>query len=111
MRIIGIGPVSGHVTDRTSPLASPVQTASTAAHDGNGTALIPLQRLPLRTQPALHSGRPDAAFVTHLIATAAHEPQTRSLRRASPADALTRYRLTTGAATAPHGSATLSRTA
>ena len=35
--------------------------------------------------------RPDPTFVTHLIATAEHAPQTRSLRRASPADAQTAY--------------------
>ena len=33
-----------------------------------------------------------ADFVTHLIATAEHAPQTRSLRRATPADAQTAYR-------------------
>jgi hypothetical protein len=31
-------------------------------------------------------------FVTHLIASAEHVPQTRSLRRATPADAQTAYR-------------------
>jgi hypothetical protein len=36
-------------------------------------------------------GRSRADFVTQLIATAAHEPQTRSLRRASPADANAAY--------------------
>jgi hypothetical protein len=35
--------------------------------------------------------RADPTFVTHLIATAEHDPQTRSLRRATPADALTAY--------------------
>jgi hypothetical protein len=35
--------------------------------------------------------RPDPTFVTHLIATAAQAPQTRSLRRASFADAQTAY--------------------
>ena len=35
--------------------------------------------------------RPDSSFVTHLIATALRMPQTRQLRRASPADALTAY--------------------
>lgn len=34
---------------------------------------------------------PDPTFVTHLIATADQVPQTRSLRRASPADAQTAY--------------------
>jgi hypothetical protein len=47
--------------------------------------------------PSLHwSGVPDqrlsrADFVTQLIATAEHVPQTRSLRRASPADAKAAY--------------------
>jgi hypothetical protein len=35
--------------------------------------------------------RPDPTFVTHLIATADQAPQTRSLRRASLADARTAY--------------------
>lgn len=48
--------------------------------------------------PTVHWSRvPDqqasrADFVTHLIATAEHAPQTRSLRRATPADAQTAYR-------------------
>jgi hypothetical protein len=33
----------------------------------------------------------DATFVAHLIATAEHVPQTRSLRRATPADAQSAY--------------------
>ena len=35
--------------------------------------------------------RPDPTFVTQLIATADQAPQTRRLRRASPADARTAY--------------------
>jgi hypothetical protein len=35
--------------------------------------------------------RSDSTFVTHLIATAEHVPQTRSLRRATPADAQNAY--------------------
>ena len=38
--------------------------------------------------------RPDPFFVTQLIATASHDPQTRTLRRASPEDAQTSYRST-----------------
>jgi hypothetical protein len=34
---------------------------------------------------------PNSTFVTHLIATAEHVPQTCGLRRASPADARTAY--------------------
>ena len=35
---------------------------------------------------------PSSIFVTHLIATAEQVPQTRGLRRATPADAQTAYR-------------------
>jgi hypothetical protein len=48
--------------------------------------------------PTVHWSRvPDqqmsrADFIAHLIATAEHAPQTRSLRRATPADAQTAYR-------------------
>src|SRR5471032_815840 len=35
--------------------------------------------------------RPDPGFVTHLIATAEQAPQTRHLRRATPADANSAY--------------------
>jgi hypothetical protein len=35
--------------------------------------------------------RSDSTFVAHLIATAEHVPQTRGLRRATPADAQTAY--------------------
>jgi hypothetical protein len=36
----------------------------------------------------------NSTFVAHLIATAEHVPQTRSLRRATPTDALTAYSTT-----------------
>jgi hypothetical protein len=39
----------------------------------------------------LEPSRPNSIFVTHLIATAEQVPQTRSLRRATPADAQTAY--------------------
>ena len=47
--------------------------------------------------PAVHEAsklaltRPDASFVAQLIATAEQLPQTRNLRRAEPADALSAY--------------------
>ncbi len=37
--------------------------------------------------------RPDASFVTQLIATASGVAQTRALRRGTPADARNRYRV------------------
>jgi len=40
--------------------------------------------------------RQDPSFVTQLIATAAHVPQTRQLRRASPEDAQSSYRAALG---------------
>jgi hypothetical protein len=54
-------------------------------------ALVPLT-------PSAHQAaivplpRPDPTFLTHLIATAQQLPQTRNLRLAAPADALSAYR-------------------
>ncbi len=50
----------------------------------------------------------DASFVAQLIAAAANAPQTRTLRRASPEDALASYRgtMTREAAAAPAGRTT-----
>lgn len=42
--------------------------------------------------PDLQLSRANPGFVTHLIATAEHVPQTCSLRRATPADAQAAYR-------------------
>jgi hypothetical protein len=55
-------------------------------------ALVPVNP-PAPSQPtsSLRSSRPSSVFVAHLIATAAQAPQTRSLRRATPADAQTAY--------------------
>jgi hypothetical protein len=41
--------------------------------------------------PKAQPNRPDASFLAQLIATADHAPQTRSLRRASYADARAAY--------------------
>ena len=55
-------------------------------------ALVPMVT-PARWSQVSSSQRPlpNSTFVAHLIATAEHVPQTRSLRRATPADALTAY--------------------
>ena len=56
-------------------------------------ALVPMVASAQRSQPLIRPlSRPSSIFVTHLIATAAQAPQTRSLRRATPADAQTAYR-------------------
>jgi hypothetical protein len=52
--------------------------------------LVPLTQS-VHWSPKRSMARPDPGFVTQLIATAAHAPQTRSLRRASLADAQTAY--------------------
>ena len=55
------------------------------------TALVPVvqsQHLPPSTE---HLTRPDPSFVTQLIATAEHVPQTCALRRATPAVAQAAY--------------------
>jgi hypothetical protein len=53
-------------------------------------ALVPLAQ-ELISASKLPLPRPDPSFVTQLIATAEQVPQTRSLRRAAPADALSAY--------------------
>lgn len=54
-----------------------------------------VELVPLSARPDVHPtvllNRPDASFVTQLIATADHVPQTCSLRRGSPADAQAAY--------------------
>jgi hypothetical protein len=53
-------------------------------------ALVPVAR-PAQRSRSPQGWSPDSNFVTHLIATATHAPQTRGLRRASFADARTAY--------------------
>ena len=53
--------------------------------------LVPVSG-PAQRSRSYRRGLLDSNFVTHLIATAEHAPQTRSLRRASLADARTAYK-------------------
>lgn len=62
--------------------------------DAAGTGLIALQAAAAEPMRPRVLPRPDASFLTHLIATAQHSPQTRTLRRASSADADAAYRST-----------------
>ena len=55
-----------------------------------GMALVPLAQ-PIRLTPTGRISRPDPTFVAHLIATAAHVPQTRNLRRAAASDVHSAY--------------------
>jgi hypothetical protein len=54
-------------------------------------ALVPVTPSAQSSRTSSRSSRPSSIFVTHLIATAAQAPQTRSLRRATQADANTAY--------------------
>jgi len=54
-------------------------------------ALLPGDGNPDRRATLVRAARPDAGFVTHLIATAEQLPQTRNLRRAATADAHSAY--------------------
>ena len=69
------------------------------------TELVPLAAN-LRWLPKVPLTRPDPGFVTQLIANAEQAPQTRFLRRATPADAQVAY----GAKRRPLPSAGLLRT-
>jgi hypothetical protein len=63
-----------------------------AVKAGTSTALVPIEPAQQTTSSRRHaSTRPDASFVAHLIATAEQAPQTRTLRRATPVDALAAY--------------------
>jgi hypothetical protein len=70
----------------------PEQTGNDAPADEKPAcvALVPVTTAVRRSDaPARHSSRAD--FIAQLIATAERLPQTRSLRRASPADAEAAY--------------------
>ena len=53
--------------------------------------LVPLTQADRRAPITHQLTRPDPSFVAQLIATAAHLPQTRNLRRAAPSDAHSAY--------------------
>ncbi len=61
-----------------------------AGTEGSG-ALVPLGREADAGAVKWRIVRPDSSFVAHLIATAEQLPQTRRLRQAAPADAVSAY--------------------
>ena len=108
MRVTGVTPFTGPAANRAEPQAArPVP--QTTPERASGAALVPVAP-PSAHRLVSRSGRPDAAFVVHLIATADRAPQTRSLRRAAPGDAVTRYRVAGETSTA-NATARISRTA
>jgi hypothetical protein len=82
----------------------------TAEHPGESRALVTIAgpRAEPRASGLPFMFRADASFVAQLIAAVANAPQTRSLRRASPEDALASYRgtLTRDRSMAPKGTTT-----
>ena len=65
------------------------------ADDSGGSecmALVPVSEPARHARPLGRLSLPDPTFLAHLIATAAQVPQTRQLRRAAQADALSAYR-------------------
>jgi hypothetical protein len=78
---------------RVTSGAQQTQYVSDAPAKAASVALVPVVATPRRLAPAAQgAARPDASFVTHLIAMAELSPQTRSLRRAAPEDAQAAYR-------------------
>ncbi len=56
------------------------------------TALVPVAQPTQYAHTLRPLPRPDPSFMTQLIATAEHVPQTCQFRRATPADAVSAYR-------------------
>lgn len=103
MIISGITPVA-------SSGSHPRETAYDETHQPSAARGIVAQETILRAPAPRSATRPDAAFVTHLIAMAEQAPQTRPLRRDTPATA----RATYGAAAAQgmnYSGKTISQTA
>lgn len=74
-----------------SPKATPPRPSDDAETGPASRALVPVEPISRAPHPRLHTTRPDASFVTHLIATAEQAPQTRTLRRATSSDAVGLY--------------------
>jgi hypothetical protein len=72
-------------------LVEPSDACITEAVEPASVALVPLARRAARSHPTTALPRPNSSFVAHLIATAEQDPQTRTLRRASSADAQNAY--------------------
>jgi hypothetical protein len=73
-----------------APAAGAYRRDASAPTLAGSRALVPLNAspVPVSCRPML---RPLPAFLAHLVATAQHAPQTRTLRRAAPAEAAAAY--------------------
>ena len=80
--------ISGIKSAKTSPKVEATRDMA-APKPGATRAVVPVEHTE-RSAP-LRNVRPDASFVAHLIAMADHAPQTRALRRETPAVAQATY--------------------
>jgi len=87
-------PIVGAAAKPAAPSASR-RNASAAEHDegaaGAGRALVPVAPIASYDPTPLHTWRPAASFLAHLIAAEAHIAQTRERRRAEPSEAIVAY--------------------
>lgn len=88
-------------TSRVSPTTShPMRRAGDVVIERDvpqeSRALTPTEPVMRAIPASLRSTRPDASFITHLIATAEQVPQTRVLRRAEIVDVEAAYRKAAG---------------
>ena len=74
--------------DRTEPSIDDTETGTAKPES---RALVPLAFTERRARRRWYRWAPDPIFITHLIAEAQQVPQTRRVRRASPADAQAAY--------------------
>jgi hypothetical protein len=84
MIVSGSIPVTGPNTPKKE-----AEVSRAAEKPAYAQALVPVE--PTERTSVLRPARPEASFVVHLIATAEHAPQTRTLRRTSPAAAQAIY--------------------
>jgi hypothetical protein len=84
MTVSSITPATGRTTPKKETAHGNPAHELVATH-----ALVPVGRV--ERIPLHRAVRPDASFVAHLIAMAEYTPQTRTLRRATPAAARATY--------------------
>jgi len=91
-----VGAAADIAGPRTRPLRPPAPADAAPAHtaqDQTG-AIIAVAPAGSDGRPVRAAPRPLATFVAHLIATDQQAPQTRTLRRASPNEAIAAYAAT-----------------
>jgi hypothetical protein len=101
-----VSPTTSHPMRRAGDMVIERETVQDDAR-----AITPTEPVSRPIPASLRSVRPDASFITHLIATAEQVPQTRTLRRAEIVDVEAAYRKAAGVYGMSVQSNQLSRTA